>query len=92
MRYECVRWNCGQVSDVGWGFVGGGSLAWQHLVSSLDVSKQVVSLRNSSILVFILFFWCISVCFLDSGVWNAGIILFMYLFILFHIDKKIAVK
>lgn len=39
-----------------------------------------------------LFFWCISVCFLDSGVWNAGIILFMYLFILFHIDKKIAVK
>lgn len=39
-----------------------------------------------------LFFRCISVCFLDSGVWNAGIILFMYLFILFHIDKKIAVK
>lgn len=76
------------------GFCGWGSLAWQHLVSSLDVSK-VVSLRNSSSLLFFVlfvFFWCISVCFLDSGVWNAGIILFMYLFILFHIDKKIAVK
>lgn len=28
----------------------------------------------------------------DSGVWNACTILFMYLFILFLIDKKIAVK
>lgn len=28
----------------------------------------------------------------DSGVWNACIILFMCLFILFLIDKKIAVK
>lgn len=46
--------------DVGWGFVGGGSLAWQHLVSSLDVSK-VVSLRNSSILFFVFCFFGASV-------------------------------
>lgn len=31
-------------------------------------------------LFFYSVFWCISVCFLNSGVWNAGIILFMYLF------------
>lgn len=42
--------------------------------------------------LFFVFFGASVFCFLDSGVWNAGIILFMYLFILFHIDKKIAVK
>lgn len=41
---------------------------------------------------FVCFFWCINVCFLDSGVWNADIFSFAYLFILLHIDKKIAVK
>lgn len=53
--------------NVGWGFVGGGSLAWQHLVSSLDVSK-VVSLRNSSILFFVFFVFLVHQC-LFLGFW-----------------------
>lgn len=75
--------------DVVRGRGGGLLLTGRHLVSP---SRCFPTGRLFAKLVS--FWFLVHQCFvfLDSGVWNAGIILFMYLFILFHIDKKIAVK
>lgn len=65
--------------------VGGGSVGSLHRAAS---GFPFAMLPNRSSLcdffyyffLFLFFFWCVSVCFLDSGVWNAGIILFVSLF------------
>lgn len=74
-------WRFGAVRSVD---VGRGFLPRRRLVSPFRCStKQIVVAKFLVHQCLFLF---------DSGVWNACIILFMYLFILFLIDKKIAVK